>query len=266
MDVLMNNAPLIFKEYIQDSNLLNLKQVVNGEEGYSIALKLSESELELMRKMIRMQWLYRLQLLAPKQVHQFDEVGIERYHELSHLIDHSKAWPKYSRVLSREVVGIIREMDFMKQLEKEFSEIKIADEERLGWENIYWRLVRPGSSDFGSIHTERWFVKLGYYGDEIKDTSSEKVKIWISLYTTPGKNGLSVVPSSHRKLDWKWHEEELYGQRKPVIDEDISKLNLVLLPTESGRAVVFHYDLLHGGAPNLADTTRVSMEFTFLVR
>lgn len=260
----MDSATVILDNHTQEP--LNLSKAVNGEKGYSINLKLTESEIELLRTMTRIQWLYRLQLLVPKHVHQFDEAGIEYYHHFAHLIDHSSAWPKYARVFPREAVSIIGNMKFMKELEAEFGEFKIADEEGLGWGNIYWRLVRPGSSDFGSIHTERWFVELGYYGDEIKDPSLERVKIWISLYTMPGKNGLLVIPSSHHKLDWKWHDEEHYGKKKPIIDEDLTKFNRVLLPTEPGRAVVFHYDLLHGGAPNLADMTRVSMEFTFLVR
>ena len=262
----MDSPRVINTTYAKKVERLNLNQAINGEDGYSIALKLAESEIEILRKMIRIQWLYRLQLLAPSQVHQFDEAGMEYYHQHSHLIDHASAWPKCSRVFPREAVTIIRKMDFMQELEAEFGQFKIADEEKLGWENIYWRLVRPGKSDLGSIHSDRWFVELGYYGDEIKDPSYERVKIWISLYTTLGKNGLLVIPESHGKLDWKWHSEERYGKKKPVIDEDIAKLNVMLLPTESGRAVVFHYDLLHGGAPNLADTTRVSMEFTFLVR
>lgn len=250
----------------QDVDSLELNKSINGSEGFSIKLKLPESELELFRKMVRIQWLYRIQLLAPKYVHQFDEIGMEHYHKLSHLIDHPKAWPKYSRVLPREAVEVIKQMSFIKKLDDAFGKIKIADEERLGWENIYWRLVRPGNNDFGGLHTERWFVKLGYYGEEINDPSYERVKIWISLYTTVGKNGLLVIPSSHQNLDWKWHSEERFGQKKPVIDEDMAKLNTILLPTEPGRAVVFHYDLLHGGAPNLTDLTRVSIEFTFLIR
>ena len=262
----MDNSQVMLDKYTQDFKRLNLSESVNGEEGYSTKLKLTELELKTVRTMVRIQWLYRLQLLTPKHVHHFDEVGLERYHEFSHLIDHAKAWPKYSRVFPKEAVAIIRNMDFMKQLETEFGKFKIADEENLGWENIYWRLVRPGNSDCGSIHADRWFVELGYYGDEIDDPAYERVKIWISVYTTLGKNGLLVIPSSHRKKDWKWHSEERFGQKKPVIDEDITKLNVTLLPTEPGRAIVFHYDLLHGGAPNLADTTRVSIEFTFLVR
>lgn len=245
---------------------LGLIPDVYGEEGYSLNLKLSPLELETIQKMIRMQWLYRLQLLVPEHIHKFDELGVERYHELAHLIDHSKAWPKTSRVLPREAAQTIQKMDFFKKMEQEFGDIEIADEEKLGWENVYWRLVRPGNSDFGTLHTENWFVNLGYYGKEVGDTTREKVKIWISIHSIPNKNGLIVVPKSHRKKDWKWHAEEKYGQKKPIIDEDITLLDTQLLSTEPGRAVVFNYDLLHGGAENLANKTRISIEFTFLAK
>lgn len=245
---------------------LGLVQSVYGKDGYTIDLKMSPADLAEIRQIIHTQWIYRLQLLVPDKVHLFYNAGIEKYHEHAHLIDHAKAWPKTSRVMSPEAVARIRKMDFFRSLEAEFGDLQIADEEKLGWENFYWRLVRPGNMDFGTLHADDWFVQLGYYGAENDDNTREKVKIWIALHTTPGKNGLVVVPHSHTKKDWKWHGEEKGGMKKPVIDEDLSKLDIQLLPTEPGRAVVFHYDLLHGGAENQADTTRVSMEFTFLVR
>ena len=247
-------------------NSSRIKMDTYGNPGFSIDLKLQAQELEILRKFIEVQWLYRLQLLVPEHVYQFRKNGIERYHELSQLIDHAKAWPKYSRVLPAEAVNIIREMNFIKVLEEEFGKFMIADEEKLGWENIYWRLVRPGATDYGTLHSDRWFVKLGYYGEEINNPSYERIKIWIAIYTQIEKNGLLVVPSSHHRTDWKWHAEEKYGLQKPVIDEDVAELKAILLPTESGRAVVFNYDLLHGGAPNHAEFTRVSAEFTFLVQ
>lgn len=248
------------------NSTLGLNDSINGELGYSINLKLTELELETITKLIRIQWLYRLQLLAPKHIQQFDALGILHYHKLAHLIDHSTAWPKFSRVFPKEAVAIIKQMGFFKKLESEFGMIQILDEEDLGWENIYWRLVRPGTSDFGTLHADQWFVDLGYYGKQTYDDSYEKIKIWIAINTELEKNGLLVVPNSHHKKDWKWHPEDRQGQKKPVIDENVNDLNVILLPTESGRAVVFHYDLLHGGAPNLAETTRVSIECTFIVK
>ena len=245
-------------------NQLNLMQDVNGTEGYSTKLQLDSSDLDRLRQMIRMQWLYRLQLLAPQQLHQFDELGIENYHQLSHLIEHSTAWPKTARVLPREAIAIIRKMDFFKQLESELGPFQISDEEHLGWENIYWRLVRPGKNDLGSLHTDKWFWDIGGYG-KVADFPHERLKIWIAIHTTPGKNGLLISPASHLKKDWKWHSEVRYGLNKPVIDEPIENINLVLLPLASGETVVFHDELIHGGAANTAETTRVSIEFTLLI-
>lgn len=37
------------------------------------------------------------------------------------------------------------------------------------------------------------------------------------------------------------------------------------MPTEAGRAVIFHDDLLHGGSANLATSTRVSVEFSIFI-
>jgi ectoine hydroxylase-related dioxygenase (phytanoyl-CoA dioxygenase family) len=98
------------------------------------------------------------------------------------------------------------------------------------------------------------------------DYPCERVKIWIAIYTAPGKNVLLVIPGSHLRDDWKWHGEEVNGLRKPVFDEKLEELDLRLVETHPGQAVVFHDKLLHGGAMNAADTCRVSIEMTMLVR
>lgn len=243
----------------------NLIQSIHGENGYTTEFCLSNDELDILRQLIRIQWLYRIQLLVPRHIKQFDEYGITRYHELSHLLDHPTAWPTFARVLPRESANIIKKLSFFKKLESDFGAIEVGDEQDLGWDNIYWRLVRPGRDDIGSLHADKWFWDLLEYGGTVPSYPYERLKIWIAIYTTSGKNGLLVVPRSHLKKDWKWHVEIKYNQKKPIIDEPIENLNLTLLPTEPGRAVIFHDDLLHGGSENLATTTRVSMEFTLFI-
>ena len=243
---------------------LNLIQTVKGPDGFSTKLSICQSDLDILRQMIRIQWLYRLQLLDPVNVHKFDEQGMENYHNVSHLIDHSSAWPKTTRILPREAIDVIRKMEFIKILESELGKFHISDEEHFGWENIYWRLVRPGNSDFGSLHADKWFWDIGSYG-KVADFPHERLKIWIPIFSVPGKNGLLISPGSHTKNDWKWHAETRFGLSKPVIDEPIENLNLVLLPLAPGQCVVFHDELIHGGAANEADTTRVSIEFTLLI-
>src|SRR3990167_3548165 len=175
---------------------------IYGKDGYSLKLGLSADELETIRKMIRMQWLYRLQLLVPNDIQKFDEIGIERYHELAHLINNSQSWLKPARVLPRKAIDMIRKMTFFNQLRHELSQFSISDEECFGWENIYWRLVRPGNTDFGTLHTDKWFWDLDGYGASV-DFPHERLKIWIAIYTVCGKNGLRIVPGSHQKKDWK---------------------------------------------------------------
>jgi hypothetical protein len=247
-----------------DNMMKNLFELMNGENGYSTDLKLMDSELDILRKCIRMQWLYRLQLLTPKQLKKFDDIGMEHYHDVSNLIDHAGSWPKTSRVLPREDVAMIREMDFFKELESSLGSFHISDEEHLGWENIYWRIVRPGDQDVGSLHADKWFWDIGGYG-EVANFEHERLKIWIAIYAVPGKNGFMLLPGSHLKTDWKWHSEKRYGLNKPVFDENIDEFDLKLLPLDSGETVIFHDALIHGGAVNLADTTRISLEFTLLI-
>lgn len=242
---------------------LNLKKSVNGAEGYTTSLRLNEAELEFIRKAIRVQWMYRLQILAPQFVREFDEIGLERYHERAHLIDHAQAWPKTARVFSREVMVELRRMPFFGTLAEEFGAFEVSDEENFGWENLYWRLVRPGKADVGPIHSDSWFWDLGH--GKMPDYPCERVKIWIAIYTALGRNGLLVIPGSHHRTDWKWHGEDKGGLKKPVFDERVEDLDVRLVETVPGQAVVFHDKLLHGGAENLAESCRVSIELTMLV-
>jgi len=241
-----------------------IRSEVNGSLGFSTSMSLNQDELSLIREAIKIQWLYRLQLLAPKHVRKFSETGLSDYHKLSHLVDHAAAWPKTARVFPREVISELRNRPFFKALEAEFGKFELSDEENFGWENLYWRLVRPGPSDVGPIHSDSWFWDLGH--GQMPEYPCERVKIWIAIYTAPGKNGLLVIPGSHTRTDWKWHSEEKAGLKKPVFDEKLEELDLHLVETHPGQAVVFHDKLLHGGAENLADTCRVSIELTMLVR
>jgi hypothetical protein len=232
--------------------------------GYAIAIKLSDIELAMIRNIVKTQWLYRIQLLKSECVAQFDAIGMEEYHTLAHLIEHQTAWPTAARILSRHDVLQIKELPFFKKLAHTFGAITIADEAKFGWENMLWRLVRPGNTDCASVHTDRWFWDLAKDW-LVPSYPHERYNVWIALHTEVDQNGLMVVPNSHKRRDWKWHTEERYGQQKPVIDEDLSTLGLQLLPLASGDGVVFSHDLLHGGAPNLASSTRVSLEFTIVV-
>jgi hypothetical protein len=242
---------------------LSLRDEVNGPRGVSTNLSASSDDLALIRKLIEEQWLACLSCVAPQHVAAFAELGCERYHELAHAIDHSSVWPKRSRILPAEAVATIRTTSLLRQLVGEFGEFAISDEDGIGWEEVYWRLVRPNAAnDVGPLHADQWFWELG---DATVPADSERVNCWIAIITEPDRNGLLLVPGSHRR-DWRFHGETRHGSLKPQIDEDEAQFELKLLPLAPGGAVVFHDKLLHRGALNDGNTTRVSLEFTMFVK
>ena len=180
----------------------SIRDTVAGPAGFSTTLSLTSDELEKVKSSIEKHWLDRLQIAAPDKVNVFAERGIERYHENAHLVDHSSLWPKSARILSADSVREIRRTSLMKRLVDEYGEFEISDEDDFGWEEMYWRLVRPHEpTDVGPLHADCWFWELGKMKTP---ANTERVKVWIAIVCERGRNDLHVVPQSHQ-CDWKWH-------------------------------------------------------------
>ncbi|MFN0055427.1 MAG: phytanoyl-CoA dioxygenase family protein [Planctomycetales bacterium] len=240
-----------------------IRTAVFGDPGVTTSLRMCARELAEFRGLITDHWLGRIASQYPSEVvDQFRQVGLPRYHELAHLVDHKTLWPKTERLLPQSAVERIRSMPFMQALAGDFGEFGISNEEEIHSEEIYWRIVRPGApSDIGPIHADAWFWELGH-GRIPPDTV--RVKVWIPFFSEPGMNGLLVLPGSQREY-YPYHGEERDGFVKPQVDFDQRALPMQLLNIEPGTLVVFHDRLLHGGALNSGRTTRVSAEFTMFV-
>lgn len=239
-----------------------IKKLLEGDPGYMIGLRFQPDELAMVRGLIKAQWLERIAAASPQAVGTFEPMEMDRYHEVCHLVDHKGLWPKSNRILSREAVGAIRGTSLIRALEEEFGHFTISDEEEVGHEEMYWRLVRPDSpSDVGPLHADKWFWDLGHGKTP---AGHQRVKVWISIYSDTGKNGFKYVEGSHKR-DWRYHGVHRDGIVKPQIDEDESSLNAVIFNSRPGDAIVFHDRLLHGGAPG-GSSTRVSLEFTMFVK
>ena len=242
---------------------LGIRRGLDGADGFVTGLHLAPAELQRVKALIERQWLDVLQQHAPDVAKHFGERGIGRYHELAHLVEHAAIWPKRARILPKDAVAEIRQTSLLKRLEAEFSAFEISDEENVGWEEIYWRIVRPGqASDMGPLHADAWFWELGH-GTTPADR--ERVKVWVAVVAEPGLSGLRLVPGSHRR-QWRYHGEQRQGMLKPQLDEREEDLDVLLVETQPGDAVVFHDRLLHGGAANQGLLTRVSFELTLFVR
>ena len=118
-----------------------LDEITSGP-GYCF-LQLNPQDLQTLRNMVVCQWLSVIEGAAPHTVQKFQKDGIDQYHKNSHLLSHGTLWTKLNRILPLSDVQIIRQMTIIKTLESELDRFEISDEENVGREEIYWRLVRP---------------------------------------------------------------------------------------------------------------------------
>jgi len=241
----------------------NIKDALENEYGYFTSLHLTEDELLKIRSMITRSWLLNISKnTTPEILEKFQSIGINRYHELAHLLDHGAIWPKPVRILNPEFVSEIRSMSLIKRLEDEFGYFEISDEDNVGHEEMYWRLVRPNSpTDVGPLHADAWFWDLGH---GVTPSGYKRVKVWIAIHCTSGKDGFKFVPGSH-KHQWPYNGELRDGITKPRIGISEKELDVVIFKSKPGEAIVFNDQLLHGGAAG-QNETRVSLEFTMFVK
>ena len=241
----------------------NIKAALENEAGYLTGLHLTQDELTKIQSLITSSWLLNISNnTTPQILEEFKSARINRYHELAHLLDHGSIWPKVSRILNPDAVTEIRSMSLMRRLEDEFGYFEISDEDNVGHEEIYWRLVRPNSpTDVGPLHADAWFWDLGH---GVTPRGCKRVKVWIAIHCTPGKDGFKFVPGSH-KHEWPYHGELRDGITKPKIGVSEKELDVVIFNSQPGEAIIFNDHLLHGGAVG-QNETRVSLEFTMFVK
>lgn len=238
-----------------------IKAAVDGDSGFFTGLSVKSEEVQLIKGLI----IDHLKELANKSDRntlslENSPADLEKWFEI---IEHKEIAKKESRIFSKNLLNTIRGISLFDHLKSEYGEFQISDEENIGHEEIYFRVVRPGiKTDIGPIHADTWFWDLGH---GITPPGVKRVKVWMAICSEPGYNGLLVVPGSHKKA-WKYHGELRDGFVKPQIDEDESNLNTYLVETAPGDAIVFNDRLLHGGVLNRGKSIRVSIEFTMFVK
>jgi hypothetical protein len=124
---------------------------------------------------------------------------------------------------------------------------------------IYFRIVAPGQGGSPSLgHIDWWYDEL--YDIDINDRPT--LKIWLSIDTDPGKNGLLVLPKCKNKgFEYERIDTE-YGPRPrlispiPVAEYDFPIVN-------SGDGIIFQSNtVMHLGAQNQSNRPRVSIEIS----
>ena len=242
--------------------ILNIDDIIYGE-GYKLHNGLNESETQKLKNYIEKKYYKRIKVLSKNHLKSFLKFGISKYHLNSNLIDHEKAWPRNTRLFDEEGIELIKQTNFFYTLKQTFKEIEITNEIHNKEPEIVWRLVRPNcENDVGPLHTDKWFWNINNWAIPKNKTC---IKIWIMLGGESKKCGLRVVPKSQKNETWEYKIVKKDGIIKPLFDEKKYDLNIDLLETKPGNAVIFSYDLLHGGIVTRGDECRLSLEFTLFV-
>ena len=247
-----------------------MHSIVNeiNNKGYSTKLSLEVEELELVRNLIEKQAYNHINNVSYKPFNnEFKYANIlSNYHLNYSDLDHSNIWKKQYRILFKEDIQKVKRQKFFNKLISIFGEFVISDEENLGYANFVWRIVRPNcKDDIGPPHRDCWFWDLNPYFPK-PNFEFSRVKVWIPIYCENGLSGLALEPFSHKRFDLDYDSVYVDGKYKPKIQKD-QEINLKLIKTNPGEAILFHDKLIHCGMNKLGVTkTRVSVEFTLLIK
>jgi hypothetical protein len=248
---------------------LNNKRAIYDDPGYTLDYKIPASDLAVLRELVTEQFLSNIASIDEELVAKFEKAGIDRYHDLSSLIEHEKAWPKLRRCLPQSSCERIKKLSFWKTIERDFAPFKLGPvvyekEIDYGRDEMYWRIVRPDQKDdVGTLHADRWFHESMGIRKRVFPANGNALKLWLAIYVEKGLSGLAFVENSH-KQQWDYKSVEIENTSKPRLGVDEDKIATNLLPTASGDIIIFNEDIVHIGAINKSNSTRISLEVTLI--
>ena len=116
---------------------MKIINALEGSDGFETSLMLTKKELDIVRNLIRSQWLQRINEYQPSLTPLFESIEIDQYHEYSHLLPHESFWTKSKRIMSSDSVKIIRQTSIFKKLELSLGKFDISGEDSVEKEEIY---------------------------------------------------------------------------------------------------------------------------------
>ena len=181
--------------------------------------------------------------------------------------DWGNLFNKKSRTL-RKSYSLNIQNYFTKYLEKILNvDVEIRDILKLGYPSFAFRIVRPfNSNDIGAMHADQWFIDIGETKEEKLSKSAQLLKFWLPIEVDSRTSNLLLIPDSHKKRDnYKYDVLETKTGLKPVIKNNLNKNDIHMIDNKNGNPVIFHMDLIHGGALNKSKNCRISLEFEFSI-
>jgi hypothetical protein len=169
---------------------------------------------------------------------------------------------KSKRIFSTEDAEIFLALPSIKSLISKFPTLKVSNaldpiKGLIPTPEVYFRIVRPKSGGSPSAaHIDFWYDDL--YNLEMN--VRPRLKVWVSLFTEPGKNGLLVKPKKDSAGFQYKTLQTSFGPRPSLIDPpDISTYDFPYVGP--GDGVIFDCEsVLHLGAPNHGQKARISVE------
>lgn len=236
-------------------NKNNFSEIDNKKRGYFIS-KIDIEDLAILKNLIEKHF----KKIINENYTQKD-ISFDNYLIKADQAKHGSIFTKSNRVLPKNLFNIAyKELKIFKELKNIFSDFEITDEEKLGYGNFYWRLVRPYPfKDVGPMHKDKWFWDLG--SGKIDEKKLKRYKLWISIVGDKSL-GFKFVDGSPY-MDLKYSSEFRDGIYKPNFDEKIISNKITSLKGSEGTFILFHDELLHGGEVLTNNALRVSIECTF---
>jgi hypothetical protein len=232
-----------------------------GPAGVLQGPSFSAAETARIRELIKARLIESAHNISPQAAADIEAVDLDQYHTVSDHYDHSKLLSKLGRILLPKAVDEIKQMSLFDYVREAFGPFHLSDEERIGHEQICFRIVRPNRrNDVGSLHRDSWFWE---YYDFAVPAGMSRAKIWVPVCGQSDRAGLLLAPGSHRRPA-PYRTEMQNGKLTFVPDFDVEKIGLKRFCGNPGDSIMFNYDTLHVGSLNRAESCRVSFEITIL--
>jgi hypothetical protein len=230
------------------------------EFGY-VVLQITHAELEILRNLVTSHYTEIVRETSRLDACEA-QLRIQDHHLTGGPDLHSRIEAPSTRLLPPESVKKIHLLPFMAVLRELVGLFWFGCVQQIYQEEVTWRVTRPNrDEDVGPWHTDKSFWDLGIGAGSEPVGWVERLKLWVPLHSEWGKNGLAIVPGSHRRQ--VPHVTEFrHGRYKPIYTGDIEAEPQTLISGDDGRAVLFHDALLHRGIPNRGRHCRVSFDAT----
>jgi len=223
-----------------------------GRKEFNVVDLFTEEEMNMLKVLIQNHVSVRIRQTVE---------DLSEYHLHAPDVVHQALCPKHTRVLDDSSAIEIMKMGAISKLLASYKDYKISRvmtdigkvEDR---PEFCIRLVRPNTASDNSFpHCDCWYDSLmkSNYG------TGNSMKFWIPIIYEPGINGLQFYPEAPDNLEYEIRERN--GQLKPTMKCDVKILGKPVMPSpQNGQAILFGDNILHVGAPNTSNKTRVSME------